>query len=152
MPPTANIVKALYLNNALWTDVDTTTVNGVLDSWGVAPSMLQFNLNRHFDTHKSDSGGEINAATPLRHLDNVKLVIVPETVFRDPLGGFNGVWPLFYDGNGNWPPLAGSLDDYLRWQGVFVDPDIGFDSDAGAPAYSENYDVTCYDYRWCIDK
>lgn len=152
MAPTANIVKAVYLNNALWADVDTTSITGVLDSWGIAPSMLQFKLNRHFDTHKRDAGDEIDAATPLQHLDNVKLVIVPESVFRAPDGPFNGVWPTIYDGNGNWPPAAGTLDDFLRWQGVYVDPDVSFDSDAGAPAYDEAFDVTCYDYRWCIDK
>ncbi|NLF40700.1 hypothetical protein GX586_14755 [bacterium] len=129
-----NSVTAVYLNHALWADADLATLTGQLDSWGVEPSWIEFGLTRQ--------PGRPAMTFLLQPLANVKLVSVPEKVFRDPLGKFNGAWPLFYDGNGNWPPLEGSLDDYLRWQGLIIEPNAD-----PAP-----HRVRAVDYRWCINK
>jgi len=155
MPPTANIVKAVYLNNLLWQEVDTTTIAGVVRSWGVAPSSLTFQVNRHFDTD-TDTLGNAHAVK-IRHLDNVKLVIVPATVFHGQ--AFNGVFPAVYDGTGSLEKLGdqwingspNSLDAYLYWQGIYVDPSLGFQPQS-EHQYSESFSVTCYDYRWCLNR
>ena len=144
----ANIIKAIYLNNRLWNDVDTTSINGVLDCWGVTPSMIEFNLNRHFDSHKDDAGNA--KAEIIRHLDNIKLVIIPESDFYDRDGIFGGALPTVYNGNGNYPPTPNTLDDYLRWQGVYVDPTLNFAADSQMN-FTESFDITCYDYRWCLN-
>jgi hypothetical protein len=155
MPPTANIVKAVYLNNRLWPEVDTTTISGTVRSWGVAPSSLQFQVNRHFDTDADTLGNQ--HAVKIRHLDNVKLVIVPARVFYGV--DFNGVFPEIYDGSGSlekpadtWVNgVAGTLDEYLYWQGIYVDPALAFQN-AADHQYNESFTVTCYDYRWCLNR
>jgi len=157
----SNISKAIYLNNKFWTEVDLTSVNGNVRCWGVTPSMLSFNLNRHWDSQEKDAVA-FEAAQVIKHLDNVKLVIVPESEFFRAIedgGKYGGKWPdnygagagSFGGGNGNWPPTAESIDDHLFWQGVYVDPTLEF-STSDDMGFAERFDITCYDYRWCINK
>jgi hypothetical protein len=162
MPPTANIVKAVYLNHELWPEVDTTTIAGVLRARGPTPSHISFSVNRHFDTDKTTNG--LPLARSIRHLDNIKIVIVPADVFYNPAGPFHGQFPQTYDGSGNleifmdgggtlqWRNGNGGIcDQWLAWQGCYVEPSTEFDAD-GAESFSESYAVTCYDYRWCLNR
>lgn len=159
MAPLANIVKKIYLNNRRWDAVDTTSIQGTLDAWGPSPTSISFSVNRHFDTHQSDTGIEVPNAPAIAHLDNIKLFIAPASANVD--------WPEFYYGKCNhgenavataaevtggayWS--ADPIQQYLRWQGLYLEPSLQFTPDDESTAHSEAFAVECFDYRHCLNR